>query len=134
MSDERRTPSSPRPFWESSLDGIRGTPGDDSSLRRQCHLRRAGIFFGTIRNEHTRRAYLHAVKLFLAWAEKHGRGELVNIAPWDVGVYFGVRGGEERSHSRRAKAVPTEPGSGAAGAANSMGEDAVKDSIAVSIS
>jgi hypothetical protein len=30
--------------------------------------------------------------------------------------------------------VPTEPGSGAAGAANSMGEDAVKDSIAVSIS
>jgi integrase/recombinase XerD len=47
------------------------------------------FFFGTIRNEHTRRAYLHAVKLFLAWAEKHGRGELVNIAPWDVGLYFG---------------------------------------------
>jgi site-specific recombinase XerD len=46
------------------------------------------FFFGTIRNEHTRRAYLHAVKLFLAWAEKHGRDELVNIAPWDVGVYF----------------------------------------------
>lgn len=47
------------------------------------------FFFGTIRNEHTRRAYLHAVKLFLAWAEKHGRGELVNIAPWDVALYFG---------------------------------------------
>jgi integrase/recombinase XerD len=47
------------------------------------------FFDGTIRNEHTRRAYLHAVKLFLAWAEKHGRGELVNIAPWDVGKYFG---------------------------------------------
>jgi len=47
------------------------------------------FFDGTIRNEHTRRAYLHAVKLFLAWAEKHGRGELVNIAPWDVGKYMG---------------------------------------------
>jgi site-specific recombinase XerD len=46
------------------------------------------FFFGTIRNEHTRRAYLHAVKLFLAWVEKHGGGELVNIAPWDVGKYF----------------------------------------------
>ena len=47
------------------------------------------FFDGTIRNEHTRRAYLHAVKLFLAWAEKHGQGELVNIAPWDVGKYIG---------------------------------------------
>jgi site-specific recombinase XerD len=45
------------------------------------------FFFGTIRNEHTRRAYLHAVKLFLKWAEKHG-GELVRIAPWHVGKYF----------------------------------------------
>jgi hypothetical protein len=30
--------------------------------------------------------------------------------------------------------VPMAPGGGAAGAGNSMGEDAVKDSIAVSIS
>jgi hypothetical protein len=45
-----------------------------------------------------------------------------------------VRGGEKRRHFRRVKAVPTEPGGGAAGAGNSMGEDAVKDSIAVSIS
>ena len=45
-----------------------------------------------------------------------------------------VRGGEKRRHFRRIKAVPTEPGGGAAGAGRSMGEDAVKDSIAVSIS
>ena len=60
-------------------------------------IRRAGsnamfaaqeFFFGTIRNEHTRRAYLHAVKLFLNWAEKHGGGELTQIAPWHVGKYF----------------------------------------------
>jgi integrase/recombinase XerD len=46
------------------------------------------FFFGTIRNEHTRRAYLHAVKLFLAWVENHGGGELDKIAPWHVGHYF----------------------------------------------
>lgn len=46
------------------------------------------FFFGTVRNEHTRRAYLHAVKLFLKWTEKHGGGELRQIAPWHVGKYF----------------------------------------------
>jgi integrase/recombinase XerD len=45
------------------------------------------FFFGSIRNEHTRRAYLHAVTRFLAWAE--GRGiELIQIAPRDVGMYL----------------------------------------------
>ena len=46
------------------------------------------FFFGTVRNENTRRAYLHAVKLFLAWIEKHGGGELAQIAPWQIGKYF----------------------------------------------
>lgn len=46
------------------------------------------FFFGTIRNEHTQRAYLHAVKHFLTWAEKHSGGELTQIAPWHVGQYF----------------------------------------------
>jgi integrase/recombinase XerD len=45
------------------------------------------FFYGRIRNEHTRAAYLHAVKMFLAWSD--GRGfELVKIAPKDVGQYF----------------------------------------------
>jgi site-specific recombinase XerD len=45
------------------------------------------FFYGRIRNPHTRAAYLHAVKMFLAWAE--GRGlELTRIAPKDVGQYF----------------------------------------------
>jgi site-specific recombinase XerD len=45
------------------------------------------FFFGTIRNEHTRRAYLHAVRQFLNWAE--GRGlELAGIAPRDIGQYL----------------------------------------------
>ena len=45
------------------------------------------FFYGTIRNEHTRAAYMHAVRQFLAWCE--GRGlELIRIAPKDVGQYF----------------------------------------------
>ena len=47
------------------------------------------FFLGTIRNENTRRAYMHALKQFLTWAEKHGPRELVNIAPWDIGAYMG---------------------------------------------
>ena len=46
------------------------------------------FFYGTIRNEHTQRAYRHAVKRFLKWAEKHGGGELTLIAPWHLGQYF----------------------------------------------
>ena len=46
------------------------------------------FFSGTIRNEHTERAYRHAVKRFLKWTEKHGGGELTQIAPWHVGQYF----------------------------------------------
>ena len=45
------------------------------------------FFFGTIRNDHTRRAYLTAVNQFLAWAEARGL-ELVRIAPRDVGQYL----------------------------------------------
>ena len=45
------------------------------------------FFFGTIRNAHTRRAYLYAVRQFLAWAEAKGL-ELAGIAPRDVGEYL----------------------------------------------
>ncbi len=45
------------------------------------------FFFGRIRNEHTRAAYLVAVRRFLAWAQ--GRGlELATITPRDVGIYI----------------------------------------------
>jgi integrase/recombinase XerD len=45
------------------------------------------FFFGRIRNEHTRAAYLHAVRQFLTWAEAHDL-ELVTITPKNVGQYF----------------------------------------------
>ena len=45
------------------------------------------FFFGKIRNEHTRAAYLHAVRRFLAWAESR-QLEMVRITPKDIGQYF----------------------------------------------
>src|SRR5437016_2606282 len=59
-------------------------------------LRRAGkaaifaaeeFFYGRIRNEHTRAAYLIAVRRFFQWAEDRGL-QLVRIAPRDVGQYM----------------------------------------------
>jgi integrase/recombinase XerD len=45
------------------------------------------FFFGRIRNEHTRAAYLVAVRRFLRWAENRGL-ELSTITPKDVGIYI----------------------------------------------
>jgi integrase/recombinase XerD len=45
------------------------------------------FFYGTIRNEHTRKAYQTAIRRFLLWAEKR-KLELGRIAPKDVGQYF----------------------------------------------
>lgn len=58
------------------------------ALAGQAAVFAAGeFFFGRIRNEHTRQAYLIAVRRFLAWAEARGL-ELVRIAPLDVGQYL----------------------------------------------
>lgn len=45
------------------------------------------FFYGRIRNEHTRAAYLHAVRKFLSSAETRGL-ELQQITPRDVGQYL----------------------------------------------
>jgi integrase/recombinase XerD len=45
------------------------------------------FFQGKIRNEHTRRAYRHAVRGFLVWAEQRGM-KLTQITPGDVGRYL----------------------------------------------
>lgn len=45
------------------------------------------FFRGEIRNEYTRRNYLHAVRRFLAWTEERGI-ELHRIAPAHVGAYL----------------------------------------------
>src|ERR1700728_2393877 len=58
------------------------------------------FFYGRIRNEHTRAAYLTAVKRFLAWAERCGL-ELRRIAPRDVGEYLDGLRKENTSISTR---------------------------------
>jgi integrase/recombinase XerD len=45
------------------------------------------FFSGSIRNPHTRRAYAHAVRRFLAWAASEGH-ELHRITPGQVGGYL----------------------------------------------
>jgi integrase/recombinase XerD len=45
------------------------------------------FFLAEIRNPHTRRAYRHAVRLFLAWCEAKGLA-LRGITPGQVGKYF----------------------------------------------
>jgi len=45
------------------------------------------FFAGVIRNRHTRMAYLHAVRKFLAWVEPTGCS-LERISPGMVGTYF----------------------------------------------
>jgi integrase/recombinase XerD len=45
------------------------------------------LFSAQIRNPHTRRAYSHAVRQFLAWCEEHAL-ELSQITPCWVGTYY----------------------------------------------
>lgn len=45
------------------------------------------FFYGRLRNENTRTAYLTAVKQFLTWCKPRGL-ELARITPKDVGQYF----------------------------------------------
>ena len=45
------------------------------------------FFIGRIRNIHTRRAYLHAVRRFLEWTERR-KVDLARITPGLVGQYF----------------------------------------------
>jgi integrase/recombinase XerD len=58
------------------------------------------FFYGRIRNEHTRAAYLIAVRRFLKWAESRGL-ELNRITPKDVGQYFDGLGKENTSVATR---------------------------------
>jgi integrase/recombinase XerD len=49
------------------------------------------FFSATISNPHTRRAYRHAVRLFLAWCDER-RLTLRRVTPGDVGRYFDRHG------------------------------------------
>jgi site-specific recombinase XerD len=52
------------------------------------------FFAGSIRNPHTRRAYLRAALRFFAWCERRNLRELSRIEPLHVAAYIEVRGKE----------------------------------------
>jgi len=58
------------------------------------------FFFGKLRNPHTRAAYLHAVKRFLAWCDRFNL-ELHQITPKLVGQYLDELRQQETSISTR---------------------------------
>jgi integrase/recombinase XerD len=62
------------------------------------------FFAGVIRNQHTRTAYLRAVRQFLAWAEKQGL-ELRQITPGAVGSYFNAHPGAAPTKKQHLAAV-----------------------------
>ena len=77
--------------------GSPGTVADHTPARPPAIVERAGgaarfawdeFFLGEIPNANTRKAYLHAVRRFLAWCEARG-AELWRITPGMVGEYFG---------------------------------------------
>jgi len=45
------------------------------------------FFHGQIRNHHTRKAYLHALRVFSVWCQERGI-ELVHVMPGHVGRYL----------------------------------------------
>ncbi len=62
------------------------------------------FFQGEVRNEHTRKAYAHAVGRFLAWCEARGT-DLVHITPGMVGQYFNEHPGGPSTKKQHLAAV-----------------------------
>jgi integrase/recombinase XerD len=62
------------------------------------------VFQAEIPNAETRKAYLHAVRLFLAWCEERGT-ELVNITPGMVGQYFNEHTGSPTTKKQHLSAI-----------------------------
>ncbi|MFZ5706273.1 MAG: tyrosine-type recombinase/integrase [Pseudomonadota bacterium] len=60
----------------------------------RARLRFLEFFAVTIRNPHTRRAYMRAAGDFLAWCELHGVASLAGIAPLHVAAWIEAQGGE----------------------------------------
>jgi integrase/recombinase XerD len=82
------------PTWLPAIAGSQLAKVEDSSVPEL--VRNAGpaaryafdeFFYGEIRNEHTRKSYLHAWRLFSAWCCQQNI-QLVHVAPGQVGRYL----------------------------------------------
>jgi site-specific recombinase XerD len=56
------------------------------------HARAPEFVAATLRNKHTRTAYLHAVNWFFGWCEHHQLGQLADIEPLHVAAYIEALG------------------------------------------
>ena len=65
----------------------RRCPGSVEQAGGNAHFAWEELFSAELRNPHTRRAYLHAVRQFLEWCESHEL-ELRRITPGWVGSYY----------------------------------------------
>ncbi|TWU49443.1 tyrosine-type recombinase/integrase [Rubripirellula reticaptiva] len=62
------------------------------------------FFYGELANNHTQRAYGHAVGQFLEWADLQGL-ELAQIRPGDVGVYLRQHAGAPSTKKQHRSAI-----------------------------
>lgn len=65
----------------------RHAPGIVKAAGKAAEFAWEEFFQAGIANAHTRKNYMHAVKTFLAWADRRSL-ELAHITPGDVGAYF----------------------------------------------
>ena len=65
----------------------RSRPGRHRRRRHKATYRFLEFFTANIRNKNTRMAYVRALRPFLAWCEKHGRG-LEAIDPISIAAYI----------------------------------------------
>src|SRR3546814_7794727 len=66
-------------------------------------LRFLEFFAVTIRNPHTRRAYMRAAGDFLAWVEARGVASLAQVQPLHVAAWIEALGGELRSEEHKSE-------------------------------
>ena len=65
-----------------------------ASADEAARLRFLEFFAVTIRNPHTRRAYMRAAGEFLAWCEARGVASLAGVQPLHVAAWIEAQGGE----------------------------------------
>src|SRR6266567_597637 len=82
------------PERELSRAGFGNLPAAIARAGEDARKRFLEFFAGSIRNPHTRRAYLRAAVRFFDWCERHEVRRLADIEPLHVAAYVETRGKE----------------------------------------
>jgi integrase/recombinase XerD len=84
---EQRWLPAARPVTELVEESARQVPAWVAEAGDAARFAFEEFFYGRIRNPHTRKAYLHALRRFAQWCELHGI-DLVRVTPGQVGRYL----------------------------------------------